>query len=123
MAEVGQGSHDPIVSPARVLSGHTYDQGFAFTLNGRSARIGSALGSVELAGDQPAVPGHDRIGLGDAGHVLQPLRPSLLPISASADLSGSDSLRRAGRYDRKIRFSAAKYSFCGSNCWFTRPVT
>ena len=42
MAEVGPGSRDPIVSLAGVLSGHTYDQGFGFTLEGRSAPIGSA---------------------------------------------------------------------------------
>src|ERR1035438_2280874 len=71
MAEVGQGSYDPIVSPAGVLSGHTYDQGFGFTIDGRSARIGSALGSVELAGDQPPVPGQDRVGPGDTTHLRQ----------------------------------------------------
>ena len=32
------------------------------------------------------------------------------PISASVDLSESDSRRRAGRCARKIRFSAARYS-------------
>src|ERR1039457_1234949 len=82
MTEVGQGSHDPIVSPAGVLSGHTYDQGFGFTINGRSARIGSALGSVELAGDQPPVPGQDRVGPGDTSHLCQsPTAESLAHFS------------------------------------------
>jgi hypothetical protein len=37
MAKVSQGSHDPIVSPAGALSGDTYDPGFGFTIDGRSA--------------------------------------------------------------------------------------
>ena len=28
-----------------------------------------------------------------------------------------------GRCARRILFSAAKYSFCSSSCWFTIPVT
>jgi len=88
MAEVGQASHDPIVSPAGVLSGHTYDQGFGFIIDGRSARIGSALGSVELAGDQLAVLGQDRVGLGDTGHLLKPP-----PAKSLADFSQCGSLR------------------------------
>ncbi|PYT24636.1 MAG: hypothetical protein DMG58_25680 [Acidobacteria bacterium] len=39
------------------------------------------------------------------------LRPSRLPISASVDLSGLDRRNRAGMCARRIRFSAAKYSF------------
>src|SRR5262252_8112418 len=50
-------------------------------------------------------------------------RPSRLPISAKVDLSGSDKRNRAGKCARKTRFSAAKYSFCRSSSWFTRPVT
>jgi hypothetical protein len=64
LAEVGQGSHDSIVPPAGVLSGHPSDQGLGFAVDGRSARVGSALGSVELAGNQPAVPGQNRVWLG-----------------------------------------------------------
>src|ERR1035438_1826220 len=87
MAEVGQSSHDPIVSPARVLSGHTYDQGFGFTIDGRSARIGSALGSVELTGDQPPVPSQDRVGLGHTGHLRQsPTAESLAHFSQGGSL-------------------------------------
>jgi len=48
-------------------------------------------------------------------------------VLPSADLAHPrreilDSRRQAGKCDRKIRFSAARYSFCSINCWFTRPV-
>jgi hypothetical protein len=28
-----------------------------------------------------------------------------------------------GRCPGKMRFSAVRYSFCSSSCWFARPVT
>src|SRR5215469_3450396 len=43
------------------------------------------------------------------------LRPSRLPISAKVDLCGSHNRNRGGRWERKIRFSATKYSFWSSN--------
>src|SRR5215467_8728396 len=51
------------------------------------------------------------------------LRPSRLPISASVRRSGSDRRSLAGRWARRTRFSAARYSFWRSNSWFTSPVT
>jgi len=38
----------------------------------------------------------DRVGWATLATFSSPFRPSLLPISASVDLSGSDSLRWAG---------------------------
>jgi hypothetical protein len=49
------------------------------------------------------------------------LRPSRFPISAKVDLSGSDKRNRAGKCVRRIRFSAAKYSFWRSSPWLSRP--
>jgi hypothetical protein len=50
-------------------------------------------------------------------------RPSRLPISARVDRSGSERRIRVGRCARRIRFSAARYSFWSSSLWFTRPVS
>jgi hypothetical protein len=52
VAEVGQCAGDPIVSPAGVLLGHAEDEGFDCRIDARASRIGTMLGSVELAGNQ-----------------------------------------------------------------------
>src|SRR6516162_6034431 len=62
-------------------------------------------------------------GLATQATFSRALRPTRLPISASVRRSGSDRRSRAGRWARRIRFSAAKYSFWRSNSWFTSPVT
>lgn len=51
------------------------------------------------------------------------LRPRRFPISPRVARSGSDNRNRDGSFDRRIRFSAARYSFCGRVSWFTEPVT
>jgi hypothetical protein len=54
-------------------------------------------------------------GLATQATCPRALRPSLFPISASVDRSGSDKRNRAGKCALRIRFSAAKYSFCSSS--------
>src|SRR6516165_10893042 len=48
----------------------------------------TALGTIELAGDEPPVPGEDGVWFGHAGHLLQSFAPESL-----ADLSKRASLR------------------------------
>jgi len=43
--------------------------------------------------------------------------------SASVHLCGSVSRSRLGSCARRMRFSAARYSFRNSTCWFISPVT
>ena len=62
-------------------------------------------------------------GLATQATCARALRPSLFPISASVSRSGSDSRRYEGRCDRRIRFSAARYSLCSKSSWLTSPVT
>ena len=82
MAEIGQGTSDPIVSPAGVLLGHTDDERFHGRVDTRSSRIGTMLGAVELAGNEPAIPSQDGLWFGDQGHVRQ-----IFPAETLADLS------------------------------------
>src|SRR5215469_14026447 len=63
------------------------------------------FGSIELLRDEPSVPSQNGVRLGNTGDFRSAFRPRRLPISASVDLSGSDSRRRVGRWARKIRFS------------------
>jgi len=67
---------------------------------------------------------HVRMVSGFATHATSArhLRPSRLPISARVALSGSESRSRAGSCERRMRFSAARYSHCRSRRWLTSPV-
>ena len=49
--------------------------------------MGTALGTIELAGDEAPVPGEDGVRFGHAGHFLQSFAPESL-----ADLSKRASL-------------------------------
>jgi hypothetical protein len=51
------------------------------------------------------------------------LRPTRFPISARVARSGSLNRNLDGSFARRIRFSAARYSFCSRSFWFTDPVT
>src|SRR5215472_19162299 len=62
-------------------------------------------------------------GLATQATFPRALRPTRLPISARVRRSGSDRRSRAGRWARRTRFSAVRYSFWRSNSWFTCPVT
>jgi len=93
-------------NPARVLS-RLNDQFHNLVLDCRPARIPALSGTIELLGDEPAVPREYGSGLATQATCSRPLRPSRLPISASVHLSGSDKHNRVGRCARRMRFFAA----------------
>src|SRR5215469_3649019 len=123
MTEFGQRAHDPVVAPAGILFGHLHNKHFQLRFDSRPAGVAAVFGAIELPGDKPPVPSQMVSGLATHATWARAFRPSRLPISAKADLSGSDKRNRVWRCARKTRFSAAKYSFCSSSSWFTRPVT
>jgi len=92
--QVGRRSHDPIVSPARVFASH---------LDAQCLQCGRDSGPTGIAA---------MFRVGTQATCASAFRPSRLPISASMDLSELGKPNRAGRCARRIRFSAAKYSFC-----------
>ena len=51
------------------------------------------------------------------------LRPRRFPISARVARSGSLNRNLDGSFALRIRFSAARYSFCSRSSWLTEPVT
>ena len=51
------------------------------------------------------------------------LRPTRFPISARVARSGLLNRNLDGSFALRIRFSAARYSFCSRSSWFTEPVT
>src|SRR5215831_1113259 len=62
-------------------------------------------------------------GLAAAVKSSSAFRPSRWAISARVAFSASDNNNRPLIFARRIRFSAAKYSFLSSSSWFTVPVT
>ena len=62
-------------------------------------------------------------GLAMRATCCRPLRPKRLPISARVARSPSESRQPGCRRAFKMRFSAARYSFCSRSSWLTSPVT
>jgi hypothetical protein len=87
VAEIGEGTRDPIVAPSAVLLRHADNQRFDLRANSRPPRIGAMLGAVELAGDQTAVPAENRLGLGDTSYLGKKL-----PAKTFANLRKGASL-------------------------------
>jgi len=110
VAEVGEGARDPIVDGTAVLFGQADDELLDLWADSRSARIGAMLGSIELAGDQATIPAENRLRLATQATSERSLRPSRRPISASVRRSESESPTLPGRCERRIRFSATRYS-------------
>src|ERR1035437_945440 len=71
VAEIGQGSDDAVVPPTGVLSGEAHNERFQFGRDAGPAWRSTEFGAVELAGNEPPVPGEDGIGFGDTGDLLK----------------------------------------------------
>jgi len=79
--------------------------------------------TVELLSDEFSIPSQDGVRLGDASHLLESLPAETFADFSQRERWASVNRSRAGRCARRILFSAGKYSFCSSSCWFTIPVT
>jgi hypothetical protein len=123
VTQIGQRSDDAVISPASILTRHSHHQSLHVRLNGGSGWILSVFGTIELLGDEPSIPGQDGVGLGDAGDLSERFTSHTPPISARVARSGSLNPNLDGSFALRIRFSAARYSFCRSSSWFTDPVT
>jgi hypothetical protein len=87
VAEIGESAGDAIVPPAFVLLCHADDECFDFRPDARPARVGATIGAIELADNQPSIPGEDRFRFGNTGN----LRPTA-PTEPPADLSECGTL-------------------------------
>ena len=123
MSEVLQRSRDAIVAPVAILASDPHDQVRDLSVDSRSSRVNAVLGTVKLLGDQLAVPTQDRFRFRDQRKVVQRLTSESFAMAASVARCGLVNRSRAGKCERRIRFSAIRYSFCSRSCWFTIPVT
>jgi hypothetical protein len=69
------------------------------------------FGSVEFLGDEFPVPSQDRIGFGHASDLGQGSAPQSFSNFSQGRARDWPSAIAAGSFARKIRFSAARYSF------------
>ena len=88
MTQVGEGTDDPVIAPAGILSRHPDHQSFHFRRDRRATWILPVFRAVELLGHEPSIPGQDRVRLRDAGHL-----PQRLAAEPFSDLGQSCPLR------------------------------
>jgi hypothetical protein len=79
IAEVLQSALDTIIAPGTIFSGHTDHHSFNLVVNSGPAYTLGGLRGGRLLGSELAVPGEDRIGLGNRGAFLQGLLTQLGP--------------------------------------------
>jgi hypothetical protein len=82
IAQVRQGTHNAIIAPRTILSGHPHHEVFDLFHNARAANRLRGLGTIALPIRACAVPGKDGVGLGNRRNLCQGLLTQLL-----ADLS------------------------------------
>src|SRR5215212_8796972 len=73
VAEISQRAGDPVISPAGVLACEPHHKRFYFWRDAWSTGVRAMLRSVELRGDQSAVPGENCVRPGNTGHLRQSL--------------------------------------------------
>jgi hypothetical protein len=71
MPQVGQRSHNPVVTPAGVLAREANHQILDLWTGARPAPRAAPFGAVEFLSHQLAIPGENGIGFGDARDLLQ----------------------------------------------------
>ena len=87
MPEVGQRSHNPVVSPVGVLARQAHHQILKLRMDAWSSHGPALFRTVEFVSDESAVPGEKGIGFSDMGHFLERFAPQ-----AFANLGQRDPL-------------------------------
>jgi hypothetical protein len=107
MPEVGQRSHNPVVSPVGVLARQAQHQILKLRMDAWWSHGPALFRTVEFVSDESAVPGEKGIGFSDMGHFLERFAPQ-----AFANLGQRDSLAigqgapsECGSPPRDIRFA------------------
>ena len=81
------------------------------------------FGPIELVRDQSPIPAQVSVGFGNADDFRECFAPQAFPDLGQVIRSGLERRNRVGSLVRRIRFSAAKYSFRSRSSWLTEPVT
>ncbi len=96
MTQIGQGSRNPVISPARFpFAIRTINSTTSLETGGRPAGPCGISDPSNFWAMSSRCPGQDRFRSGDDGDLRECLRPSRFAISASVDLWGSVSRKRS----------------------------
>jgi hypothetical protein len=79
VAEIRQGTGNAVVPPTAVLLSHPDNESFQRRIDSPAWRDSSALGSVELLGNEVPVPSQNGVGIGHAGHLVQTFAAESFP--------------------------------------------
>jgi hypothetical protein len=107
MAEIGQGSHDPVIAPPGIFSGHSHDKIDKFPRYRRSARHFAKLRPIELLRNEPTIPGEYRLRLGDNSNFAESLTAETLAdfrrawISEDRSVANAAAAMRGGFYSQR----------------------
>jgi hypothetical protein len=71
MSQIGQCSHNPVITPAGVLASQANHQIFDFWTGARPARRAALLGAIEFLSHQLPILGENSIGFGETCDWLQ----------------------------------------------------
>src|SRR6266404_4045557 len=71
MAQICQGTYDPIVAPTRIFPRHLHDQAFCFLIYLGAPYTSTESRPIKFVRDELPIPTQNRIGLGRCRHVLQ----------------------------------------------------
>src|SRR5215472_8779553 len=115
IAEIGQRTHDAVISPAPVLPCQPDYPRLHFGRDPWAAGIGTTAGASNFCATSRRYQARRVSGLATRATSCRALRPRRLATSARVDRSASDSRSRAGGCARRMRFSATRYSFRSNN--------
>ena len=71
MSQIGQCSHNPVITPAGVLASQANHQIPDLWTGARPARRAALFAAIEFLSHQLAIPGENGIGFGEARDLLQ----------------------------------------------------
>jgi len=89
MTEIGQGTFDPAIAPARVLCGEADDE-FLDLFHDTRPTWSAPRPMIPLGSDQLAMPGEDRVGGDDPGQIQECLSADSLAGDGQPDPSVSE---------------------------------
>jgi hypothetical protein len=78
IAQVGEGSDDPVIAPRAILPRYAHYQDLDLLVNHGTTGSLALCGAIKFLGHGLAVPGQDRVELDEARRFLQGLLPRLL---------------------------------------------
>jgi len=97
--------------------------GFHFRSDRRSAPDTAHVSSHRTLGNEPSITGQDGVGFDDTGDRSECFASKAFPDLGESSAFGIAHRNLNGSFALRIRFSAARYSFCRRSSWFTEPVT